>query len=333
MCKGTVSCFGCSQMDVMLEADVTASSNDLLYEWTGNGFTSNETMPLVNHAGMYDLTVTNDENGCSATASTEVTQGTSLDNVFFTAVPPSCFGRADGLLQIDSVANGSPPYTYTVGNVATTDPLIPDLAAGSYDVLVMDNAGCEMTFSFTLDEPPLIEIFLSDDIEINAGEMVQLSPIITAPADIFVWTNEGSLSCGDCPDPIAQPTETTLYTLSSSTDTGSEAMDDILISVINSTNADVYVPNIFSPNGDGVNEVFSLFSGEQITNVKTMLLFDRWGDFVYQGTNLSLNDPSQGWDGYYKGKPMDTGVYVFYAEVELVDGSVKEMEGEVVLIR
>ncbi len=323
---------GCSQSEVMLEVDVTANSNDLLYAWSGNGFSSNETMPSVMQPGQYDLIVTNNENGCSAMETTTVTLSSGVEDVFITTTPPTCFGGADGILQVDSVAGFNPPYSYFLENGNPTgNPLFTGLSGGIYTLLVTDSAGCEMELNFTLNEPSILGVDLGADQEINLGEIVQLSPIITAPVSQYVWENDATLSCDDCPEPIAQPTETTLYSLTVSSEDGCEAMDDILISV--NSKVDIFAPNVFSPNGDGINDTFTLFAGTQVSTIKTLLVFDRWGGHVFEDNNLLPGDLNHGWDGTQRGQLMDVGIYVFYAELELTNGELLKMEGEVTLIR
>lgn len=323
---------GCSQSDVQLEVEVTAASNDLFYEWSSNGFVSNETSPTVTQAGQYDLVLTDNENGCAATASVEVTSVAGIENVFFTAISPTCFGGEDGILQIDSVAGLSSPYSFVLGN---GDPVetsfFNGLAAGGYTLLVVDAEGCEKEVEFTLDEPPVLTVELGPNMEITLGESVVLSPDVSAPVTQYIWTNTATLNCGDCPSPIAQPTESTLYSLTVSNDGGCEATDEILISV--KGNVDIFHPNAFSPNNDGINDVFTLFGGAQAVNISRLLVFDRWGAKVFDGSDFPINDVSYGWDGTHKGQLLDAGVYVFYAEIALANGEVVKMEGEVLLIR
>ena len=322
---------GCSQTEVMLMAEVNVSSIDLTYAWTGPGFSSSDEMPTVTQAGDYELLVTNHLNGCSSSASTVVAQSTGIENVFFTAIHPSCFGAADGMLQIDSVMGFNPPYTYIFDNTTTNAPLINGLTSGSYSVLVVDTQGCEMMVGFTLADPPVLVVDLGPDIEINLGESIQLTSSVSSPVSQYAWSNTVTLSCDDCPDPIARPSETTIYTLTVSGDSDCLAADEILVSV--NGDVDIYHPDAFSPNADGINDNFTLFGGFQLQNIRTFLVFDRWGAKVFDAKNLTPSDPNYGWDGTHRGKLMDAGIYVFYVEIELLNGEVVKKKGEVALIR
>jgi gliding motility-associated-like protein len=96
----------------------------------------------------------------------------------------------------------------------------------------------------------------------------------------------------------------------------------------------IYVPNAFSPNGDGTNDVFMIFAGgNSIQTIRSFLVFDRWGETVYQYYDFEPNNPVYGWDGNHRETPMNSAVFVWFAEVELIDGSVELLKGDVSLVR
>ncbi|MCP4441352.1 MAG: T9SS type B sorting domain-containing protein, partial [Aureispira sp.] len=72
---------------------------------------------------------------------------------------------------------------------------------------------------------------------------------------------------------------------------------------------------------------------KKVASINMFRVYDRWGNLVYEGTGLEVNDGSTGWDGTYKGKPMNSGIYAWYAEVEFVDGHVETLKGDVTLLR
>ena len=94
----------------------------------------------------------------------------------------------------------------------------------------------------------------------------------------------------------------------------------------------IYVPNAFSPNGDGTNDYFSPVSNCGFVEYR-LQIFNRWGDLVYERTNFPIGDNSAGWDGTLNGKMLNAGVFVFFLEVEFIDGSVEVFSGDVVLVR
>jgi gliding motility-associated-like protein len=88
----------------------------------------------------------------------------------------------------------------------------------------------------------------------------------------------------------------------------------------------MYVPNAFSPNGDGINDLFQVFTtGVKVFNLK---VFDRWGELVYESDNLG-----SGWNGKYKGTLMEPGVYVYLVNVTFLDFTTKAVKGSLMLVR
>ncbi len=96
----------------------------------------------------------------------------------------------------------------------------------------------------------------------------------------------------------------------------------------------LYIPNVFSPNGDGINDRFFI-SGDasQIESIHTFRIFDRWGEVLYEALSISPNDESKGWDGYYQNQGLNPGVFTYVAEVEYVDGVVEVVTGDFTLVK
>jgi len=95
----------------------------------------------------------------------------------------------------------------------------------------------------------------------------------------------------------------------------------------------VFIPTAFSPNSDDLNDVFTVYGGAGVTGVKKMMVFDRWGELLFEQSNFAPNDPAYGWDGTFKGKPVPTNAFVYYIEVEFNDGQVLAYKGDVTMIK
>jgi gliding motility-associated-like protein len=146
----------------------------------------------------------------------------------------------------------------------------------------------------------------------------------------FSWSNSGSLSCADCPDPLARPTETTLYVLTVTDSNGCSFSDDVLVNV--EVVFGIYVPTAFSPNGDGINDYFTLFSGPQVSRIVSLQVFDRWGGYVYEAENLVPGEVSGAWDGSFRGRVVEAGPYVYVALLEMTDGRREIIKGDILVI-
>ena len=108
-------------------------------------------------------------------------------------------------------------------------------------------------------------------------------------------------------------------------------MDTVLIQVDKVRK--IYIPNAFSPNGDGVNDYFMIYSGPGISQVLSFKIYDRWGEQLFQQLNFQPNDRAYGWDGTFKGQNMNNAVFVYVAEVAFIDGVKILYSGDVTLLR
>jgi gliding motility-associated-like protein len=131
---------------------------------------------------------------------------------------------------------------------------------------------------------------------------------------------------------VATLQQTTTYQVTVSDANGCTQTDTLELRIRDSIA--VYIPNVFTPNGDALNEVFTVFArpGAQVI-VDVFRVFNRWGELVYEGKNMTPGDYAQGWDGQVRGKDAPADVYVWYAELRLPDGTVEHRQGDVTLLR
>jgi gliding motility-associated-like protein len=83
---------------------------------------------------------------------------------------------------------------------------------------------------------------------------------------------------------------------------------------------DVYIPNVFSPNGDDKNDIVTVYADENVRRVVYLEIFDRWGNMVFKASDFPPNDPAFGWDGTFRNIPMNPAVFAYVAKVELING-------------
>ncbi|MBK9012718.1 MAG: gliding motility-associated C-terminal domain-containing protein [Saprospiraceae bacterium] len=308
------------------------------YLWSGGNVSNTTTATTVtSQPGTYTLTVSN--LGCIAEDDVEVTQSTSIPNLSIVISDVSCFGDSDGTVTIDSVGGGVAPYLFSLNNSpfgAATQ--FNNLGPGQYLIQVMDAGGCETESSFSVAEPVEVTVeivgnFQGNDPVIDLGDELVLSILSTPPSgqlDSIVWSTAGLDSCATCPEIMVSPTQQTNYTVQVD-ENGCMASDDITVFV--EKNRPVYVPNAFSPNDDGLNDVFTIYAGKSVKEIKSFVVFSRWGETVYQYLNFTPNDPLVGWDGTHRDKPLQASVFTWFAEIEFVDGRVEIYRGDVTLIK
>jgi gliding motility-associated-like protein len=92
-------------------------------------------------------------------------------------------------------------------------------------------------------------------------------------------------------------------------------------------------PTGFSPNGDGMNDYFFIQGGDKVQEITIFRVYDRWGTLVFEGNNITINVPEQGWDGIYRGRPATSGTYTWYSDVLFLDGHTEQIKGNIILLR
>lgn len=142
----------------------------------------------------------------------------------------------------------------------------------------------------------------------------------------YTWSPPAGLSCTNCQAPVADPTQTTVYCVTVTDSNGCTDNDCITI-FVDTECGELFVPNAFSPNNDNANDRLCIY-GSQCIEQMTLVIYDRWGEKVFETT-----DPSQCWDGTYRGELMNTAVFVYYLEAVLVNGNVLEKKGNITLLR
>ena len=122
-------------------------------------------------------------------------------------------------------------------------------------------------------------------------------------------------------------TQSGLYTVLIQNPPCTAATDSILITYLDCDNCDIAIPNAFTPNADGKNDVFKVLTNCNITNF-SLKIFNRWGQQVFE-----TNDINFGWDGYYHGILQPISVFVYYVQITKASGDKKLIKGDVSLIR
>jgi gliding motility-associated-like protein len=323
-----------------LEGSATAATSNLQFVWTTTGGQivsgANTLSPGITSGGLYSLTVTNLVNGCSAADEVLISENYPASPDFVPS-QPLCYGDP-GQIQILVVSGGTPPYLYSVNGGFTyqSNPLFTNLPAGDYAIMVQDALGCETEIqqqAITEPEPVLVDAGIS--VELLQGDSYQFQVEVNlSPAAIqqIIWTPPLGLSCTDCLDPTVMPLQTALYTVEVIDEHGCRGAASVQVFV--DERPLVFVPNIFSPNGDGENDILLIFAREEnIRQIRSFLIFDRWGEAVFENYGFLPNNPAFGWDGKHRGQPLNPAVFAWFAEIEFIDGRVELFEGGVSLIR
>ncbi len=299
----------CSGQSVTLTA-----SGGTIYQWSGGSSANTATItvsPTITTtysvqaisgtcADTYSMTV-NVSNIPTVTRDTQyICSGKSITLTAFPATAYQWSGGATSTSQSITVAPTVSTYYYEVGT---------NSCGTFYDTVLV-----------VVYPNPTINIINNDTI-IQSGIVV---PLFATGGATYEWSY-ASLSCYYCPYPIASPNVTTTFTVTGTDTNQCVSSDHVTIVVLNGGN-ELYIPNAFSPNGDGINDVFLAYG----TNIKTikMQIFNKWGELIYES-----DDKTKGWNGKYEDQFVQMDVYVYRIECEWIDGNTRKRIGNISLIK
>ena len=301
-----------------------------------------ENLPVatVTSAGTYTLTVLNTLTGCSATDQVVIGQiGTFPTDLILLVNSPDCEGDPPGGAQVSSVVGGTSPYSYSLNGAApVASPVFNNLPAGDYTIEVTDANGCKLSESFTIFDLVITDVAIVDyvngDFVFDLGDTITLTYNYTGTnntPDSTVWKLGDSTICTNCSQIQLEAYLAGTITLEAYDERGCYSEDAISYLVVRKR--DVYVPNVFSPNGDGLNDIFTLFTDSDVKEITLLEIYTRWGDLVFRKKNYLPNVPTEGWDGKFAGEEVNPGVYVYRIEVLYGDGLKDQLAGDVTVIK
>ena len=203
----------------------------------------------------------------------------------------------------------------------------------TYRVIGFSEHNCfsDTGFVFVKTYPVPQMNFQANEITLSVGSSVQLLSNSSSDITQWQWTPPTGLDNAASANPIASPKQTVTYTCIASNGGGCIARDEVTVRVI-CKNTNVFIPNTFSPNGDGMNDLFYP-RGTGLFNVKTFRIFNRWGQLVFERYNVLPNNATDGWNGTYNGKSLQSDVYVYMMEILCENGNVIPVKGNVTLLK
>ncbi len=346
LCKGTFTVTVTDNPPLTLQMDTTHIScygaNDgtgaavpgggvgnYTYQWSNNA--TNSTAEGL-RPGQYFVTVS-DGNGCTIVGSVFIEEPERIRLQLVSITDLRCNGLPEGVIVVSS-EGGSLPYTYsTDGRNFSASPRLENLPAGSYWVKVRDANGClDSVFAILNQPPPLLVEATPADITLDLGYTEQVRTFTAPPGRpvTFSWTPPLGLSCANCPEPTITGIRNTTYVVQITDEDGCVAFDSVRLIVRDER--PIYVPNVIAPDKGYPNNYFTLFGGPAAQRIELLRIYDRWGSLVFEARDIPLNDPYLGWDGRFRGQPVD-GVFAFYAIVRFVDERQGQYEGSVTVVR
>jgi gliding motility-associated-like protein len=313
-------------------ADKVTAASDTLYKPT--------------RAGSYTAAISND-GGCTVTIGPIVIREVN-NNVTPVSISasemPVCSGKPVTFTAISSSPGSSSVYQWLVNGASIgangTNAIVVDgpqftsshLSNGDIITCVVLNtntcdAGTSNSLSMVVNASP--HVVAGPPVSLPLGESIVLRPAVDGNISSYLWSPATGLSNIHIEDPVAMPLKNTTYTLNVETAEGCKDSGALTVNVV----SPIRIPNAFSPNGDGKNDIFFILGGPEGSRIKDFSIFNRWGQKIFQRADTPSGDPAFGWNGYYNGSAAMQGVYIYRVIILLADGSSQLFQGTVILIR
>ncbi len=325
-----ISCYG--EEDAVLQALVSGPGSSLQYTWS---------VPVGNTAlleglgtGIYAVTVEN-ETGCTAEDQIEITQPQPIQAEWETQDVNCPDGLESGSISLLYVEGGTEPYLFSINGQAFSDQTqFTHLPQGLYELQVQDAQGCTESYNLQVNAPILPTLELGGDRKISLGEELTITAQTNLDELLYNWQTGLPYNCNnpDCSEISLQALNSgQLALIVTDTSTLCTAEDVIFIEVDKSRH--VYIPNAFSPNGDGLNDRLQIFGGSDVLQIDYLRIYDRFGGLIFEARNFQPGTPLAAWDGYWRSRPAPVGVYVYAAQITFIDGATETFSGDITLIR
>jgi gliding motility-associated-like protein len=310
----------------------TGSVANVRYQWS-NGATQNTLTRLCR--GSYSFTIT-DRNNCPVRDSIMINDLVPRFGLLVEDV--KCTNPPSASIRVDSISGTTAPLRFSINNGAfVNNQKFTNVEPGkNYGLRMQDGRGCIANRTISIPSVTPINVSIADIKPLLFGDSVKLGAQVNPPSSIVSYTwrlgqNSNRLSCINCPDPVLRVSQSDTVYLTVRENSGCSA-NTFLVFKVNS-GANVFVPTIFSPNRDNVNDIFRAYSNTPGGQVMLIRIYSRWGELVYEDGNYNLDDPARGWDGTFRNQPANTGVYVYYISLKFADGSTDVLKGDVNLVR
>ena len=324
---------------------VTADGTDT-YTWYPNVYINNTTISNPTFSDSIDLVYTvvaTSQYGCKDSTRVPVSV---LDPASVSIVPDTiiCIGQSHHMIATCTdpravfnwyIFNGFGLTTASSLDNTTTPAVTatPD-SSTVYACVIQENACFTNTLFSTVFVDPLPAVVIAQPNSIIAGSSTVLTAVITNKDTglFYEWTPSETVTCPSCQSTSVTPDSNTEYHVCVTSNRGCVSCDSVKVSMF-CDKAQIFVPNTFTPNGDGFNDRF-IVSGEGLGLMTHFTVFNRWGEVVFDEAGVPANDPTYGWDGTYKGQVLEPDVFMWILEITCeTQGTVFKLHGDISLVR
>lgn len=310
---------------------VSVSGGTPPYQFNWSGGLPNLPNPSGLGKGKYNVTIV-DVNNCKTTAEADILEPGPLSPLVF-----DCSQFTSNSLQIGN-SGGVPPYLYSVNGGASfkDESLFNDLIPGnSYSLTIRDNRNCSLDQDFIMPALYSKMMQLPPAIKLSFGDKTVLQPQFNIPASLIKslsWSPEFNLSCYQCLSPEILAEKGGLLRVQITNVFG--CTESVTSQITVDKTFSVFVPNAFSPNGDGVNDFITVFADtEQVKEVNSFDIYNRYGELVFKRDNFQPNDEYLGWNGTKSDVKLSNDTYLYSIVLVLKNGGEYVIQGSFMLVR
>jgi gliding motility-associated-like protein len=321
----TITCFLPS-----ITASATGFPSGTTFNWSGPaGFQQSGALVMISVPGSYQVTAQG-SNGCTASQMLAVPADLVAPQIELQGGALNCRDTVVQILAVVVPANASLAWSGPQQNLPPEAEISVGLP-GLYTLTATSANGCTKASDVMVDEIiPIWSVDLGPDQTVLEGTFVNIQAITDLPdqdvADI-VWTP--AFNCTQCLMQVFKAKDSVFLQIAIEDENGCIKTDGLQLNV--RKRGEIFIPNVFSPDGDGLNDEFRVFAGNPAILIRSLQIYDRWGSLVFSQENFHPDETRGGWNGTHRGSLLRPAVFVWSLEVEYEDGSTEFLSGDVLL--
>jgi hypothetical protein len=247
-----------------------------------------------------------------------------------------CFGEKNGRIHMETVPTIHLPVELVLENHSTQfysgNPLLwQDLPPGIYTLSATNSEGCTTVREVEIAEAAELQLELGhQSLTLHAGDSIRVEPSANFPMTTAEWSPPVGVQCPACPGTWLSAPKSATYTLTASDANGCTASAALVVVV--DERVRIFVPNALRPGSGSPNDRLTIFTGPEVAEIRSLQLFDRWGNQLFEQENFAPNVPVD-WDGTFRGRLVPQGVVVWMLTATTTDGRVVKLSGDIVVLR
>lgn len=329
--------FGCdSIVDVALQVVHPSTHQLQLTLCPGDFLMVNGVRYDAGHPAGTETLIAGNHQGCDSIIEVSLTFDTLM--IEARATTAGCQANAGKMLEITALTNGHPPYRFRINGGQELgipslpfDYPVPDTTTVIH-LQVTDQSGCEASTVISFqDTSALAFVSLGPDREVMLGEPVTINLETNVSLVRYTVFLPDGTTCQNCLPLTMDLLKTGAFRIRAEDAQGCTYSDDV--NIIVSETSRLFIPNVFSPDGDGQNDELRLYPGSNLVMIHSFVIRDVWGEIVFEAHSYYPDASQPVWDGTLKGKILNPGVFHYFVDAEFSNGNRRILNGDITLLR